>query len=159
MGYRESKTSTRDEENLNPSPCNWSVVIKLGSSLSRSVRTRPVFRLFSVFRSKRETVRDGALSNRDGDGWELRKKTGKSGVVKDFVRQTIISRHSYFAILIEGLSVRGERNGRCQILVNSDWKFFCRMLSELTTVSQYCDSQRAYGNEKFWNGTETGRRR
>ena len=117
-------------------------------------------RLPSFFRLPFKTgdgERRGSLK-RDGDGWELRKKTGKSDV-KRLRTSDDNFEHSYFAILIESLSVRGERNGRCQILVNSDWKFFCRMLSELTTVSQYCDSQRAYGNEKFWNGTETGRRR
>ena len=44
---------------------------RLGPSLRRSVRARP------VFRSKRKTVKDGVFSKRDGDGRELWKKTEK----------------------------------------------------------------------------------
>ena len=70
--------------------------IRLGPSLRRSVRARPVFRLFPVFRSKRKTVKDGALSRRDGDGRELRKKTGKNDTPSPGIREWFFEIYIYY---------------------------------------------------------------
>ena len=99
----------------------YMVPTRLGPSLRRSVRARPVFRLFPVFRSKRETVKDGSLSKRDGDGRELEKKTGKNDTPSPEFREWFFWNFCFLLYIFEWtvkFSVDGSVQLRSQNILN-----------------------------------------